>query len=243
MTVDKPTRKSAIFNIEFEKPDPGLAAFYQHKNDLLNNLRELHGRGPKSEPFDEDKAWRALIRAAQWYCRRPKIRQKTVSPARRVERLHDLAKALGRAHKMAHRALQDDVSTDLFRGWCAAANTSSAASGALNADRLTRIAEEITEVVGSLATLEAAASRAARNVPTKPGPTRGTGMLTMHDMNALEGVYQRSTGLKPNIGPGPFAQFVEDFLTAIGRGDDTSRDYVVEALKYARKQARKNPDG
>ena len=43
------------------------------------------------------------------------------------------------------------------------------------------------------------------------------------------------------MGAGRFAQLVEEFLTALGRGDDISKDYVVEAIKYARKQERKNP--
>jgi hypothetical protein len=43
------------------------------------------------------------------------------------------------------------------------------------------------------------------------------------------------------MGAGPFAKLIEKFFIAIGRGDDTKQDYVFEALKYQRKQARKNP--
>lgn len=239
MIVNKPKRKNTIqapFAAE-------LAAFERHKKPLLDVLRKVHGGGPKSEPFDEEDSWRALTRAAIQYFRGPEIKQKTMLAARRVERLNDLAKALGRARHEAHKAMQDDVGWDLFRGWCAETNTSPALAD-LNADGssvLTPFANQFKKVVGGLTALEAAAHRAAGDVRTKAGPPRGTGILPMDDIIALAAVYRRSTGLNPNMGAGPFAQLAEEFLTAIGRGDDTAQDYVVEALKYARKQARKNP--
>jgi hypothetical protein len=81
--------------------------------------------------------------------------------------------------------------------------------------------------------------RATRDVPKKVGPPSGTGILSMHDIIALKGLYQRSTGLDPRMGTGPFVEFVDKFLSAVGQGDKTAQDYVFEALKYARKQARK----
>src|SRR6266581_3687536 len=102
-----------------------LTAFAQHKNVLLDNLRAAHRRGPMCQPFDANRTWGALTRAARWYFRRPTIKRATVLPARRVERLRDLARALGRARNMAQKAMQDDVGIDLFRGWCAEANISS----------------------------------------------------------------------------------------------------------------------
>jgi hypothetical protein len=92
-----------------------------------------------------------------------------------------------------------------------------------------------------LTAIEAAASSAAREVPTKAGPPRGTGILSMHDILTLKKVYRRSTGLEPIMAAGAFADFVGEFLEAVGRRDDTSQDYVVEAFRYARKQLRKNP--
>lgn len=244
MSVNKRKWMSTILDIESEKPDPGLAAFAQHKKALLDNLRQVHGSSSKLEPFNEEQSWRALIRTAQWYLRRPKIKQKTIFPARRAERLRDLAKALGRAGHMAQKAMQDDVGMDLFRGWCAEANVSPAVSHVLDDDgssALTRIAEEIERTVESLATLEAAASRGARGVRRTAGAPRGTGILSLGDINALAEVYRRNTGQKPNLVAGPFAQFVDEFLTAVGQGQNTTQDYVVEVFKYARKQMRKNP--
>lgn len=235
MIINRPERSNTIqtaFGLE-------LAEFERHKQNLLDLLRKVHGGGPKSEPFDEDTSWRTLTYAAVWYIRRPEIAQKAVLPSRRVERLRDLAKALGRARNMTKKAMQDDVGLDLFRGWCAEANTSPSDASST----LTSFANRIKKVMGDLTAIEAAASRAAREVPVKAGPPRGTGILSMHDILTLKKVYRRSTGLEPIMAAGTFADFVEEFLTAVGRRDDTSQDYVVEALKYVRKQLRKNPGG
>jgi len=53
----------------------------------------------------------------------------------------------------------------------------------------------------------------------------------------LKGLYRQSTGREPR--KGRFVTLVEEFLVAVGQGDHTKHDYVVEALKYANKQARK----
>jgi hypothetical protein len=210
-----------------------LTEFDRHKKILLGHLRSAYELGPKSKIFDEDYWWRRLRGAAGWAFRRPKIKQRTVLPARRKERLRDLAKAVRRARGIAEKAMQDDVGGDLFLGWCAEANITPALHGR-------RIVVEIKKVVASLATLEAAASRAARDLPTKAGPPSGTGILPMSDVSALMAVYRTSTGLEPNMGAGPFAEFADKFLTAVGKTeDDTKQDYVVEALKYAKKRARK----
>jgi hypothetical protein len=211
-----------------------FAEFERHKKTLLDHLRSAYELGPKSKTFDEGYLWRRLRGAAVWVFRRPKIQQRTVLPARRRERLRDLAKAVRRARGIAEKAMQDDVGVDLFLGWCAEANITPASHGRL------RIVVEIKKVVASLATLEAAASRAARDLPTKAGPPSGTGILPMSDVNALMAVYRTSTGLEPSMGAGPFAEFADKFLTAVGKTeDDTKQDYVVEALKYANKRARK----
>jgi hypothetical protein len=129
--------------------------------------------------------------------------------------------------------MQDEVGSDLVGGWSGEVNISP------NLDQAPDAADQIKEVVASLATLEAAARRAALNVLPKAGRPCGTGILPMEDIIALASVYQCSTGQKPIMGAGAFAQFVEKFLAAVGRGGDTAEDYVVQALKDAGKHARK----
>jgi hypothetical protein len=233
------TEKSwhTIFDVEFESRKSyaaELASFERHKTALLDILRKAHDQGPKSKPFDEQPAWRALLIAAAWYFRRPVIKRNTLHPARRFERLDDLAKALSRARSIVHKAMQDDAGIDLFRGWWT--ETKRNTSPVLEQD-IDAVADEITEAVAKLAALEAAARKAARAFPKKVGPQSGTGILSMHDIIALKGLYRWSTGREPRRGP--FVQLVEEFLVAVGRSDTTKQDYVVEALKYADKQARK----
>jgi hypothetical protein len=230
------TEKSwhTLFEAEFETRESyttELASFERHKTALLDILRKAHGGGPKSTPFDEEPAWRDLIMAAVWFFRRPITKQNTLLPARRVERLLDLAKALSRARGIAHKAMLDDVGIDLFRGWWKEAKRT------LSVQDIDAVADEITEAVAKLAALEAAARRAASDLPKKKGPPSGTGILSIHDLISLKGLYRRSTGREPHRGP--FVQLVEKFLVAVGQGDYTKQDYVVEALKYANKQARK----
>jgi hypothetical protein len=225
-----------IFDAEFvfrKSCTAELASFERHKTALLDILRKAHAGGPKSKPFDEQPAWRELISAAAWYFRRPIINQKTLLPGRRVERLRELAKALRRAQDLAQKAVQDDVGIDLFRGWCAETKRNIPPSE----QELDAIASEITQAVAALAALKAAADRAAQGARKKAGRPSGAGVLSMDDIITLKRLFQRSTGREPRAGP--FVQLVEEFLVAVGRADDTKQDYVVEALKYADKQARK----
>jgi hypothetical protein len=231
-----------IFEVEFASREPytvEFASFEGHKTALLDILRKAHGGGAKSKPFDKQRAWRDLMIAAHWYFRRPAIKRKTLLPARRFERLQDLAKALSRARSIVNQAKLDDVAFDLFRGWWTETKRPPVWEQVADARAIDAVADEITDAVAKLAALEAAARRAAGNLTKNVGPRSGTGILSMHDIIALKGLYQRSTGLEPPMGSGPFVEFVETFLSAVGQGDKTTKDYVVEALKYAGKQARK----
>jgi hypothetical protein len=100
------------------------------------------------------------------------------------------------------------------------------------------VANEITEAAAKLEALEAAVTRARRTCLKKVGRPSGRGILSMHDVIALKGLYHWSTGRQPR--GRPFVQLVEEFLVALGQGDTTKQDYAVEALKYADKQARKS---
>lgn len=242
MSDTKSRRTKTIWDIEFDKqvPDAKLVAFNQHKETLLAVLREAHGRGCKSEPFDAGQSWRVLSHLAQLYFWDAKIRQKAAPTAVRVKRLRDLAKTLSNARRMIDKANQGDIGHDLFRSCFAITNKSTALArddnGSFDPGLLT---DTIKTVVEGLVTLETAANRAGDDVRARGRPL-GTTVLPSHYIIALGDLYHRSTGLKPNTGE-PFARLVREFLTAIGQGGNTSVDYVVETIKYARKQARKNP--
>jgi len=226
-----PTRKEVYAPIAEQ-----LAAFDRHRPNLLGHLSKAHKRGPKSAPFDETSAWRHLTYLAETYFMRPIRKQETLLPSRRIDRLDDLAKALRKAHRLVDSAMKDDVGDDLFRGWCVEAKEPP--QGLNDDDWPFRIINQIKEVATGLATLKAAAQRAARDVPRKgAGTPPGFRILPWDYIIGLAECYRRNTGVEPIMGPGPFAEFVEEFLVAVGRGNDTKNDYVVEAFKY---QTRKN---
>jgi len=218
--------------------DAGLAAFEQHKISLLERLQNVYQRGPKSEPFDAEKSWRGLTSLAGLYFWRARLKQDTVPAARRVERLRDLARTLGRARRQAEMAMRDDVGDDLFSAWCEA-------NVRYDIDptpplTLVRIDHEFEKVIVSLAALETAACRAADEVPKARGRPKGSAFLSRGFIEGLAGVYQNSTGSKPGAGDGPFARFVYGFLTALGRGN-IEYDSVVDAIKDTRDRARMRP--
>ena len=95
--------------------------------------------------------------------------------------------------------------------------------------------------MAGLATLETAARTAAHDVRLRRGAPEGTGVLPLEYIIALAEVYRKSTGLEQDPGDGRFAQFVREFLAAIGQGGNRSESYVVEMIKYMRKHVRKNP--
>lgn len=226
----------SIFDVELESKVPVAnehAAFEQHKQTLLGILLKEYENGPKSKPFDNEMAWRYLTAAAQGVFRRPT----TMLPARRVERLRDIENALGRAHKLAIGAMQDDVGMDLLKAWCAGTDVNVTPAATIS-ESAQRAESEIKIAITGLSDLKDAAKRAAGNVPVKSGPPTGSGILTMHDLLALRRVYERSTGHIPVLGPGPFEEFVDEFINAAGLSDKTSNGYVIELFKYARKQLR-----
>jgi hypothetical protein len=87
--------------------------------------------------------------------------------------------------------------------------------------------------VASLATLEKVARRAANEAHKKPGRPKGSSVLPPCYIDALEEVYQESTGLKPEARRKSFAGFVYAFLAAIGQAN-ISEDYVVKPARMAR---------
>ena len=167
-----------------------FAGFERYKKTLLDHLRSAYELGPKSKNFDQDHLWHRLRGAAGWVFQRRKKR--TVLPARRKERLRDLAKAVRRARVMAEKAMQDDVGGDLFSGWCAEAKINPAM----------RNIDEIKVVVASLAALVAAASRAATICSRNPARQVEPGFCH-GDINALMAVYRSCTGLEPSMVPDP----------------------------------------
>ena len=83
--------------------------FERHKEELLNPLRELHERSPKTKPFDENNAWRDLKVLAYVYLRNEAevSQEHAMTPAGdRVKLLRQLGNALRDARCMADEAMK-----------------------------------------------------------------------------------------------------------------------------------------
>ena len=98
--------------------DAGVAAFETHEENLIAVLRNAYERGPKSGPFEADRAWRHLTSLAFIYFGRKRLKQEVVLAADRSKRLREIAKVLGDACRLFDEAKQDELIDDLYSAWC-----------------------------------------------------------------------------------------------------------------------------
>ena len=238
--------------IEYDQPVPdpkteavkaaievGLIAFDRHQEALLTILRNDYEGGTRAEPFDANRSWRGLAALAGSYLWRARVKQEVMPAAELVVRLRELEKAFGIARAMADKALQDDVGDALGSSWWEGTSECAKAEGRFV--DLLYIKREFEKVVTSLAALETAATRAAGDVPMRPGRPKGTAILPWDFIEALAALYRNTTGSKPGAGNGPFAKFVMKFISALGGFiEDES---VIDAIKDARTRSLKSPSG
>lgn len=230
--------------------EPSLIAFERHKEQLLDILHNAHKRGPKSEPFDADKAWSRLTSFAESYFWVARTKQEVTPSTKRVARLRELAKALGKARTMIDKVMQDDVGDALCASWWEGTSEYAEAKRffvglfymySKGKGRFVDVERKFKKVmekeVARLAALEAAAVRAANNVPAKRGRPKGAAILPRGDIETLAAVYRDATGLKPGAGDGPFAKFVMEFPKALGHSN-IEDESVIDAIKAARTSSR-----
>ena len=203
--------------------EAGLAEFDQHEKVLLNNLRKVHERRMKSEPFDADKSWRHLVSLAEFYFWEAALKREKMPAAAIVKRLKEFANALCQARTL----VQDvDIRGQLFDAWWDGPEYDPLGPyvDLPNSER------EFRKPVEKLDILTALALQAVNDVPTKRGRPA---MLSRRCIVALATVYRNGTGSIPGAGPGPFARFVCGFLNAIGQSNPVSAS-VIDAIKDAR---------
>jgi hypothetical protein len=213
-------------------------ALEPHKESILDLLRNAYERGPKSKPFDEKSLWDSLTDLAEWYSYEKIAQEDAIPAADRVKRLRKIAKALRETRGMLEQAKQDDVGSHLFPEWVKGIDEHTYVGEWGIADYVKR---ELGTFVKRLAELEAAAVRAADTIPlVRARPKGGGSKLPSEYVFELAEVYRENTGLNPEAGDKSFIKFVREFLTAVNRGF-VSNDYVVDAVKYAYRRARKKP--
>jgi hypothetical protein len=235
-------RTKTIWDIEFDRQvsSASLVGFTRRKKALLDHLNKK--RAPNSKPLDEEQSWRALSHLAQLYFWEEKIKKETRPASDHIDRLHDLAKALGKTRRMIEKAMQGDLGHDLFRA-CLPRDKSRASVFSLAwvpPDDDSEIVDwghledTIEKVSAGLTTLEAAALRAAEDMRTLGRP-KGSSVLPGGYIHALADVYRKSTGHEPRAGGGPFTKFIIEFPSALGR-DSITATTVMDAIKNARRE-------
>ena len=92
----------------------------------------------------------------------------------------------------------------------------------------------LADLIAGLADLEAAAFRAAEQVPQTPGRPRETGVLQQDFIIALEFGVSGHHRKARRGGPGPFAEFVMRFFDALGSA--RAEHSIIKAIKAAKKE-------
>lgn len=210
-------------------------AFEKHKQTLLNSLQQAWATGPKSKPFNKKQTWQELLRLARFYSWR--VCSDDIPVTERSKQLRDLGGALVKAHCIASAALRSDVGSDLFKAWVSEKSAGIPTIGprSVESPDIMKCAEEIKAAVAALATLKAAADKAAQTLQRKPGRPPGS-ILPLDYVIALAALYRKSTHLPPRASSGPFVSVLSLFATAIraSLGDETLVDLVKRARKFAR---------
>lgn len=216
--------------------EAGLTAFDERKEKLLDPLRKVYEYGQKTKPFDEDKAWRSLKFAAYVYLRREVeiSQEQAMMPAgERAKMLRQLGSALGVARRKADEAMKT-VGGHWFIEWAEANGNPDFTNPIIE-----RFEKQFDKKVAGLAVLETAAFRAAETVRRKKGRPPGTAVLSHDFIISLQSTYRNITKRNAGAGPGPFARFVKEFLTALGR--ECTTQSVIEAIKDAKKREERHP--
>jgi hypothetical protein len=213
-----------------------LTAFDRHRKQLLDILRSEYKRSRQTNPFDEHYAWQHLRFVADIYLRNEadvSRKQAAIPAADRVELLLQLGNALGNAHRKVDEAMQT-VRGPLFLAWCEANGDPD-----LTDPIMDRYDAAFDKAIASLSAFETVAFRAAETVRRGQGRPPGTSIMPHDFIIALESVYRDITKRKAGAGPGPFAKFVKNFLTALGR--ECTEGSVIGAIKAAKKREEKHP--
>ena len=224
-------RQNNVFHVEFEPPFPfpeKMVVFGEHKEALLAILRKVHRR-KSSEAFDADQSWRELTELARDYFTWQKCDENNLSARECIKRLREINRAFRQASGLARRALDDGVGDELFRARCFQKKITYKDGSTV----LMRVVDEIKLMVEALATLEGMSQVAVNNY--KPPNTGRPTLLARDCIQRLARAYRGNTGARPGRGSGPFANFVSEFMAAVGQ-TDFQHASVIDAIQDAHRQ-------
>ena len=212
-----------------------FSSFDKSEASVMAILKDAYERGPKPVPFEAGEHWIRVKGLLVSYLIKRDWEEREVSAADRRDRFTRIAKASRQARDLVNEAMKYDVGNDLFRAFMETLEATKPdvideGSGPYYMRR------EFRTVMDSLATLENAALRAAKNARTRRGrPT----LLPQWFIEGLAGEYLSATATKPGAGDGRFAKFVMEVMAALGYSEEELKyESVIDAIKDARTRAR-----
>jgi hypothetical protein len=217
-----------LFKAEIELK---LARFRCHKERLLSLLfHNSNGRRPSEGATN---AWSALEAIAYQYLAREILKQTVISNADRAAPYRAIANASQRTKSKIEKEVRADPAGYLMKCWLDGTKKLGDATEEFQQQIYMEAGfqRKVDKALAILSELEAAANQRVKEVHKAAGRPQGTSILPWQYILALEAAYRESTGLEPVRGPGSFADFVEEFLIAVGRTANTARDYVVERVR------------
>jgi hypothetical protein len=219
-----------------EAADTRLAAFDQRKDEILCHLQ--HVGKSKTGSFGPDTAWRELRSYAWRYLtREAQAKERRVPFAVRIARLRHLENALREA-----RCALDEIGRNeygsLFGSWSYETYGNSDFTDPITSQYENSFYKLFKEGTAGLADLAITASRVADHLQQhkKPGPLPGKSSRQIELIIGLNRVYRRMTGKPGAGGRGVFAQFVVEFLAALGC--KTKLESAVKIIGMAKKDPR-----
>jgi hypothetical protein len=211
-----------------------FVVFERYRGKLLKHLRSEHQRRLRPGPFDELECWNELARCTKLYLWDEISAGSTVPSADRFRQLRRLGRLLQQARALSDQTTQKDIRCDLFRAFVKNKRSLECALSSTVENSVTsRVMEELNAAIRALAILEDAAYTAAADCAVAPKTGRPP-ILPADCIQGLARIFRASTGSRPGRGHGPFARFVFDFATAVGR--DFSDDSIIDAIKNADRQ-------
>jgi hypothetical protein len=218
-----------------------LAGFRRRKDRLLSPLFDDY---KDAQPSDRhERAWFRIETTAYQYFALKELKQTVLDHEARYCAISNAAQR-ARDTIEAEKARWVDHSGNELKAWLEGTKEFTEATEQYG-DWIyieLEFRRKVDEAAKSLTELEAMANQLADELHKGRGRPGGTSDVPWNYFRALEEDYRRSTGLEPKMTVGrPYAKFVEEFLIAIGRDDDTSLhyDYAVEKRRDVRKHAGK----
>jgi hypothetical protein len=172
--------------------------------------------------------------------------------AKREAELRKLAEALGRVSRIAEKARQDNVGSELVSHWIDGilpreprGQIIPNEDGSFRVDIFPEL--DFKQMVARLKDYQAGVLRAALDVPSRlPGPSAS---LPESYIRALRDDYEHGTGRPAGRGVGPFLRFVMRFRAALDpsykttdeSGDERVDESMLDAIKHALRKPRLFP--